>query len=869
MIRRLISCLALVFFCFNLIAFPDFNICAQLLPGLPAPGEPLTLTARFQPPTLLGMTLHPENPLLFDFLVDRGEDLIRDQPLKVESEKLIKYFLAAMTIPDKDSWVNLSPYEKDRIMPDPLAGTDMGKAMLEQDYLLKQLSASLTNPEKELGKKFWDEVKKRAQKEFNTLNIPLSTFNKVWIVPEKALVLEHEGYVLVGESRLKVMLDEDYEALASNVERPRMNGSRSAFDISRSTINSISSQVFREMILPQLEKEINEGKTFAPVRQIYNAVILATWYKKNLKDSLLGHVYVDQSKIAGVDIPEKDIKEKVYRQYLEAFRKGVYSMIKEDADSTTQDALPRKYFSGGVTMLVPEIGLASSSLVGKKFSELADAGRIVNVEDLNFENKAAAASAVKGAPPPPALSDFMQKAIEESANTIGRNFKVTPFLSEEDFGRDEDKDELERAKRDTPKILWTAVKAILKKSITAEYYPYSPVQGRKFMIDITEWALSSRDVIEAGEFVLTASKTEDEMKLNMVKKVLTKFGFTERTREKEHGFALSDADIASGRIPDVSMLQYQIRSAVSSLWKIYRIERAKEAVKNAFGQLPVPKQGVGTLAATRIPNQLVPAAAKVVLEAVVLRISEEINIQRRKLLDRIRKDQDDILKGDNVLRWDSEEKDLQRRFVQQRLEKLMEMLDLLDEYLDSEMPKVGSFVFGKPSRMAVFQYLGINFEEEGPARRAHFKYIDEGDALNKLTQAVYEMSGFIKPLSFLHTRGNITYINRKASVSSPSTSSGRRPSASSGVGENLVPAPTVDFTKGGIDFDPALFDLQIKRDAKGVPLPLLQQNLEQINIEGLYPVILNITPVNAGSLPLILGKTAPQNTPAEVKLTPL
>jgi len=56
---------------------------------------------------------------------------------------------------------------------------------------------------------------------------------------------------------------------------------------------------------------------------------------------------------------------------------------------------------------------------------------------------------------------------------------------------------------------------------------------------------------------------------------------------------------------------------------------------------------------------------------------------------------------------------------------------------------------------------------------------------------------------------------------------------------------------GGINFDPTLLNLQIKRDGKGVPLPLPQQNLENININGFYPVIINIQPVNAQTLPLL------------------
>lgn len=55
---------------------------------------------------------------------------------------------------------------------------------------------------------------------------------------------------------------------------------------------------------------------------------------------------------------------------------------------------------------------------------------------------------------------------------------------------------------------------------------------------------------------------------------------------------------------------------------------------------------------------------------------------------------------------------------------------------------------------------------------------------------------------------------------------------------------------GGIDLNPTLLDLQIKRDGKGVPLPLIQQPISTINIDGFLPVIINVTPVN---LPLLLG----------------
>ena len=56
---------------------------------------------------------------------------------------------------------------------------------------------------------------------------------------------------------------------------------------------------------------------------------------------------------------------------------------------------------------------------------------------------------------------------------------------------------------------------------------------------------------------------------------------------------------------------------------------------------------------------------------------------------------------------------------------------------------------------------------------------------------------------------------------------------------------------GGIDLNPLLMDLQIKRDGNGIPLPLPQQPVENMNIDGFVPVIIHIAPVT--NLPLLLG----------------
>ena len=193
-------------------------IQAQSALNLPQPGIMVTPTFAYSPAIIKGMTIFQNNPLQFDFIVDIGDDLLEGEILKKEADKLVKYFMASLTIPEDEMWVNLSPYEEDRIIPNAFGQTEMGRDLLAQDYMLKQLTASLMYPDSELGSEFWERVYTRAKKFYGTTEVTMNTFNKVWIVPEKADVFVNENNVFVANSRLKVLLEEDYFALESNVE---------------------------------------------------------------------------------------------------------------------------------------------------------------------------------------------------------------------------------------------------------------------------------------------------------------------------------------------------------------------------------------------------------------------------------------------------------------------------------------------------------------------------------------------------------------------------------------------------------------------------------------------------------------------------
>ncbi|NTV30219.1 MAG: tetratricopeptide repeat protein, partial [Candidatus Omnitrophica bacterium] len=230
----------------------------------------------------------------------------------------------------------------------------------------------------DLPSSFWERIYTRAREEFGTTDIPVDTFNKVWITADKAKVFEHKDTAYVVDAHLKVMLESDY--LAEN-KTSAVSSQRSAENAGASDnkdARELSKQLLREVVLPEIEKEVNEGANFAPVRQMFYSMIMASWYKLALKDALLNQVYSNKSKTGGVLTDDPAVKEKIYEQYLAAYKKGVFNYIKEEPDAVSQQAVPHKYFSGGLKVFTGD-----PAQIIERLKELPERYRFELVRQLN------------------------------------------------------------------------------------------------------------------------------------------------------------------------------------------------------------------------------------------------------------------------------------------------------------------------------------------------------------------------------------------------------------------------------------------------------------------------------------------------------
>ena len=372
-------------------------------PGLSA-GARIGLTASFNPPLLCGLRVAEGDAFHIDFLLDAGDK--KEPVAKNEATPLILDFLSALTIPEGDIWVNLSPLEKDRITTEALGTTAMGRDLLSQDYLLKQLTASLLYPDGETGRQFWQKVYAEAHAKFGTADIPVDAFNKVWIAPDKAVVAEDKNGVWIAEARLKVMLESDYLAESKDTRHsPLDTGSANASQ-------ELAKQILRDVVIPVLEKEVNSGEHFARLRQIYHSLILAAWLKDKLRQAAedsIARDYVDRNRTGTIALKDAaQERERIFGQYVELFKKGVFNVIREETDPVTQETVPRKYFSGGISSAELAMRVRAQRIPGIPADRLRERPLLVIATDFAMVTAPAESSARE-------LHSYVRVAEDEAA----------------------------------------------------------------------------------------------------------------------------------------------------------------------------------------------------------------------------------------------------------------------------------------------------------------------------------------------------------------------------------------------------------------------------------------------------------------------
>lgn len=245
--------------------------------------------------------------------------------------KTLEYFFTALAVPDDSCWVNLNPDEPSEILDSRLGDSDMSRFLLNADLRLKEDVSQLMNPAfSSEGKEFWRRLYQKA----GELNIKgIHSMTKLWIVPDKAEVSHTEEIFSVEESSLKVELAPAY-----------ISQDNSRRDEKQEELEDFAAGLILELILPVLNKRINQDYAYADLREIYNALILARWYKQRYGGGQNGFV---QYSIDFTYSPQE-----IYRDYLDSIRNKEYSWVEQEPGPFPfyRAVSTKYYFSGGVDL---------------------------------------------------------------------------------------------------------------------------------------------------------------------------------------------------------------------------------------------------------------------------------------------------------------------------------------------------------------------------------------------------------------------------------------------------------------------------------------------------------------------------------------
>jgi len=354
----------------------------------------------FTPALIRYMAFDEEDPLRhLDATINYGDTAFEGEELAAEARKLMDFFKTAVCVADDDMYVNLAPNETAKLLSPALSGTRLGMGLLEFDYCLKRLSASLMHPDLDTGRRFWAEVTRCCQELLGMRYMPqeMPALQRVWVLPVKATIYEGKSYESLGRGDLFApnqgvgdrpfiaLLEQRVKALTEREHLVERVGETDQ-------ISAICDAVFREIVLPEIQTELDQGENFAELRQIVGATILAVWFKKHFAThpKVAKHINSGRPDLLGVDViaippsctsasfagvPQPDVSaartarssptasgvrsspgyrlaenREYFERYMDIFESGVFYVERDELIEGTGTKRARAYFSGAIDL---------------------------------------------------------------------------------------------------------------------------------------------------------------------------------------------------------------------------------------------------------------------------------------------------------------------------------------------------------------------------------------------------------------------------------------------------------------------------------------------------------------------------------------
>jgi hypothetical protein len=295
--------------------------------------------------------------------------------LGIDPEKSTKLsydaFFIALTVPDQKFWVNLNPWEPKRLVGEGLEKTDVGKVMLDADLQMKRDISNFGNPcAGKLGEHYWAQLEEKrkelaaalVQKYPGELKDPDKIFflpvTRNWIVPDKVEYMESGDQVYIVNSSLSIKseeVDEHSDYKLKNIDSSSLSEATKR-DLKEAAIefSKYNRKIKEQDILPLEIKEVNTAPRFADLRNVYNSIALAQWYKNKYRNSTgMYSTYLDTSNLTGLTSVSEWTPENIWEGYRNSFEKGEYTCEKKEqyTSGNIEYTQINTYSAGGVDFI--------------------------------------------------------------------------------------------------------------------------------------------------------------------------------------------------------------------------------------------------------------------------------------------------------------------------------------------------------------------------------------------------------------------------------------------------------------------------------------------------------------------------------------
>ena len=275
--------------------------------------------------------------------------------------------MTGLVVPNDKFWVNLNPWEPDRIIDERLGHTDVGRIMLEADLQMKKDFSNYENPcSNKTSKALYDLLNEKSgilvrgcMDKFpgeieNARNVQFGAATRLWIVPDKVYAYVNGSQIYIINATLTIysepVSEHSYFVLSNQDTNSLSKSCTDELDKSSKEYGQYVKDLEDKMILPYVVKDVNYGEKYKDLRNIYISLALAQWYKSSKASQIKLQDSSDPSKNTSLEALNSWKPTDTWDKYVYSYKNGEFNCWQNK--TTNMDKLSvietTLYKSGGV-----------------------------------------------------------------------------------------------------------------------------------------------------------------------------------------------------------------------------------------------------------------------------------------------------------------------------------------------------------------------------------------------------------------------------------------------------------------------------------------------------------------------------------------